>query len=215
LKVKLQAYELLKTVPAKTEEFEELLEGFSKKHNDLIDDGLLNEVYLSSVDCLITEDRKMLRKATILGVRDRVFSINQFITIVSGKHPELITYKMLSVEKGYFGEVDISDDFFDSFREDYIGFDKWFARKCDEEAYVCINEGNILGFLYIKIEDEHKAYKDIEPSFNLAKRLKVGTFKVESTGFRLGERFIKIILDNAIQYNVDEVYVTMLMKEPS
>ena len=39
------------------------------------------------------------------------------------------------------------------------------------------------------------------------RRLKVGTFKVESTGFRLGERFVKIIFDNALQRNVDEIYV--------
>lgn len=41
------------------------------------------------------------------------------------------------------------------------------------------------------------------------RRLKVGTFKVESTGFRLGERFVKIIFDNALQRNVDEIYVTL------
>lgn len=41
------------------------------------------------------------------------------------------------------------------------------------------------------------------------RRLKVGTFKIESTGFRLGERFVKIIFDNALQRNVDEIYVTL------
>ena len=39
--------------------------------------------------------------------------------------------------------------------------------------------------------------------------MKVGTFKVESTGFRLGERFVKIIFDNALQRKVDEIYVTL------
>ncbi|MDR3256771.1 MAG: hypothetical protein LBT18_03910 [Endomicrobium sp.] len=37
----------------------------------------------------------------------------------------------------------------------------------------------------------------------------IGTFKTLSTGFRLGERFIKIIFDNAIQNRVDGIYVTM------
>ena len=44
--------------------------------------------------------------------------------------------------------------------------------------------------------------------------LKIGTFKVDATGFRLGERFIKIILDNAIEQNVDEVYVTLFDDRP-
>ena len=39
--------------------------------------------------------------------------------------------------------------------------------------------------------------------------MKIGTFKVDATGFRLGERFIKIIFDNALERNVDEVYVTL------
>ncbi len=39
--------------------------------------------------------------------------------------------------------------------------------------------------------------------------MKVGTFKIERTGFRLGERFLKIIFDNARIRKVDEIYVTL------
>jgi hypothetical protein len=39
--------------------------------------------------------------------------------------------------------------------------------------------------------------------------LKIGTFKVEMNGFKLGERFLKIIFDNALRQQVDEVYVTI------
>ena len=39
--------------------------------------------------------------------------------------------------------------------------------------------------------------------------MKVGTFKIEQTGFRLGERFLKIIFDNARSRKVDEIYVTL------
>lgn len=66
-----------------------------------------------------------------------------------------------------------------------------------------------MGFLYLKTEDVSENYSDIEPPFSPKRRLKVGTFKVESTGFRLGERFVKIIFDNAQQRNVDEIYVTL------
>ena len=61
----------------------------------------------------------------------------------------------------------------------------------------------------MKTEDEYENYSDIEPLFSPKKRLKVGTFKVEATGFRLGERFIKIIFDNALERNVDEIYITL------
>lgn len=47
------------------------------------------------------------------------------------------------------------------------------------------------------------------PSFLPKRRLKIGTFKTESTGFRLGERFLKIAFDYAALANIDEIYVTM------
>ena len=34
------------------------------------------------------------------------------------------------------GDIDVSDNFFDSLREGYVGFDKWFASKATEKAYI-------------------------------------------------------------------------------
>src|SRR5690606_9515459 len=83
-----------------------------------------------------------------------------------------------------------------------------------EKAYVTINNENnlLLSFLYIKTEDRDEAYPDINPVFKPKKRLKVGTFKVISNGVRLGERFMKIIFDNALARKVDEIYVTIFEK---
>ncbi len=64
-------------------------------------------------------------------------------------------------------------------------------------------------FSYLKIENERESYHDINPQFQPKKRLKIGTLKVELNGFRLGERFLKIVFDNAIAQRVDEVYVTI------
>jgi hypothetical protein len=43
-------------------------------------------------------------------------------------------------------------------------------------------------------------------------RLKIGTFKVTANGFKLGERFLKIIFDNAFRKKVSEIYVTIFNK---
>lgn len=208
--IKLDAYQTLKTIMTPSKEYMQKIGIAEKNENDRIDDTLLYEVYLGRVDILITEDRKLLKKAACLGLNNKVFSINEFITKATEENPSMIEYKMLAVEKTYFGAVDVQNPFFDSFRADYIGFNEWFYKKCDEEAYICKSDaGEILGFLYLKVETQNENYSDIRPVFSRKLRLKVGTFKVESTGFRLGERFIKIIFDNAIQYNVDEIYVTM------
>jgi hypothetical protein len=115
-----------------------------------------------------------------------------------------------------FGKIDLNDTFFDSLKEDYVGFDKWFVKKYDDEAYITINSNNgmLLSFLYLKVEDENENYSNVSPLFPPKRRLKIGTFKVISNGFRLGERFVKIIFDNALKNRVQEIYVTIYDKRP-
>jgi len=50
----------------------------------------------------------------------------------------LVEYKVLAVKKEYFGNINIGDTFFESFKRDYDGFEKWFNRKADEIAYTHI-----------------------------------------------------------------------------
>ena len=77
-----------------------------------------------------------------------------------------------------------------------------------------LDSGQTLAFLYVKKEDENEDYSDISPVFPRKKRLKIGTFKVELNGYKLGERFLKIIFDNALKQKVDEIYVTIFNKRP-
>lgn len=211
---KLSAYTKLKTVAEQTKEFKARLPE-EKSQNDEIDNQLLYELYCGRVDILITEDKALRNKAKLLAVRNKVLSINEFVSDCTAKNPELISYKMLAVKKEYFGNIDVRNHFFDTFRKAYPGFESWFNKKCNEEAYVCrTDENDILGFLYIKTETEEENYSDITPVFRPKTRLKIGTFKIETSGFRLGERFVKIIFDNAIKRSVDEIYVTLFEDRP-
>ena len=107
--------------------------------------------------------------------------------------------------------VPVSDTFFDTLRADYPGFDEWLKRKATESAYVARREdGAIDGFLYLKLEDG--AVTDVEPALVPARRLKVGTLKVNPHGTRLGERLIKKVFDHATEQNVDGIYVTVFPK---
>ena len=212
LSVKLESYEVLKTTTPLAREVKVVSTKIDVNQNDKNDTVLLNEIYCERIDFLITEDRKIHTKAEMLGIADRVFKIDSFLEKVVSENPELVDYKVLSVTKKLFGEIDISDSFFDSFKEDYRGFEKWFIKKSDETAYVTINKGKILSFLFLKVENRDENYSDITPVFKPKKRLKIGTFKVISNGVRLGERFVKIIFDNAVQNKVDEIYVTIFEK---
>jgi len=210
--LKMQSYNILPTVSKMDKGYEDLLKQYTHNKNDEIDNNLLYELYIGRIDYLITEDRKLRQKALILNLADKVFSIEDFLYKCKKENPELIEYDVLSIKKLRFGEVDINDQFFDNFKIDYQGFENWFKRKQDNEAYVCYQNDDLIGFLYIKPEFENEPYNDINPQFQPKKRLKVGTFKVCSSGFRLGERFLKIIFDNAKLMDVDEIYVTLFDK---
>jgi len=213
---KINSYEIIENPSPQCAEVKDISREVDVTKNDINDTVLLNEVFITRVDILITEDKKIHQKASMLGIADKVFTIDGFLEKVFSEHPELVDYKVLNVKKVKFGLLNLQDHFFDSLRVDYPEFDRWFIRKFDEECYVTINSDNklLLSFLYLKIEDKDENYSDITPAFPPKKRLKVGTFKVISNGFRLGERFIKIIFDNALKNKVDEIYVTIFDKSP-
>src|SRR5690606_6917792 len=136
------------------------------------DSIILNEIFTGRIDFLITEDKKIHKKARLLKIDDRVFNIDSFLEKIVSENPNLVDYNVLSVKKQRFGDIDLSDSFFDSFKEDYLGFEKWFIKKTDETAYVTLNRGKILSFLYLKVENINEVYSDIEPIFQPKKRLK-------------------------------------------
>ncbi len=116
------------------------------------------------------------------------------------------------LEYVYFSQVDLNDPFFASLKGDYEQFVAWFLKKKDEKAYIHHNDcGMIDGFLYCKLE--YGCIEDVTPNITGNKIVKVGTFKIDSHGTRLGERFIKKIFDFALERNADKCYVTIFEKQ--
>jgi len=210
--VKVANYNVLKTTAPMSETVRGILKPLDKNQNDLNDTIIINELYSGRVDALITEDKRLLNKALLLGISDRVYTIDAFLEKVNIENPDLADYKVLSVRKYFFGNLDLSDDFFASFKEDYPGYEKWFNKKADETVYVCLSGGKPIALLYLKVEGKSEDYTDIDPILPPKRRLKIGSFKVTLNGFRLGERFLKIVFDNALLLKIDEVYVTIFDK---
>ena len=216
MSVKLDNYQELKTPAPIKKEVQEMSDKYDSKPNDLEDTKLLNEVFADRVDYLITEDKKIRTKASYLKIDDRVFGIEGFLEKVIADHPDFVDYSVLSVRKEYFGNINLEDEFFGGFRNDYNGFDKWYNGKAGDNAmaYVCYEADAITAFLFLKVEGKKENYSQISPVFAPKKRLKIGTFKVVSNGLRIGERFLKIVFDNARQYGVEEIYVTIFDHRP-
>lgn len=179
------------------------------------DNQLLYQVYkkVAGIDVMLTNDNGIIRKAEFLGIRNKVLTPSELLYKIEKENPEKIDYRMLAIKKTKFGKVCLKDVLFDSLRKDYHGFEEWFKSKNAEDCYCLKDEkGKLKGFLYIKVEHTDEDYRTFDPVFAMKKRIKIGTFKIESTGFRAGERFLKIIFKNAKLYDVDEIYVTMFDK---
>lgn len=193
--------------------FTNVLAKYSENEQDNEEKSLLLAVYCGLVGILLTNSDILLEKAKKLYIRSNVLTPEELLMKYEDAYPQNIEYKMLSVKLKSFADINIDDHFFDTLRDDYNGeeFNDWFLKKRaqDEKAYVFELKSKLYGFLYLKQEDLDENYSDIIPKLSRKKRLKVGTFKIESTGFRLGERFLKIIFDTARALKVDEIYVTM------
>lgn len=113
------------------------------------------------------------------------------------------------IELTTFGKISLDDPFFDSLKNGYEEFPRWFIKKEKEPLYVVINDekNSIEGMLYLK--QESGPIIDINPSLPDKNWLKVGTLKIVSRGTKLGERIIKKIFDTAISLNSDGIYVTV------
>ena len=164
--------------------------------NDKIDSLILSDVYTGKVDLLITEDKKIKLKAVALGITDKVQSIDEFL--FKNKIDKKVNHNILNINKVKVGQLDINDTFFDGLKNSYPGFENWFRSKENEDAYCYFENNKLLAMLMLKNEEIGEDYSDISPTMKNNRKLKVSTFKVDIKKKKIGERFIKIIFDQAI-----------------
>lgn len=212
IQVKITNYNELKTTAPLADPVKKISDQLDRNQNDLNDTQIINEIYAGRVDALITEDKNLHTKASLLDISDRVYTIDAFLEKVTAENPKLADYKVPTIQKDYFGNLDLTNEFFLPLKDDYPDFENWFNRKADETVYVCRSDTKLIGLLYLKVEGKETDYTDITPSFSKKKRLKIGTFRVALNGYRLGERFLKVVFDNALRFGIDEIYVTTFGK---
>lgn len=171
----------------------------------------------NEVDFIVTEAPEFFDVAKLLGYDDLVYHVETFIEKYSAEHRDLDECKGVVVKQCLMGSLSFQDPFFDSFKQEYEPqYTSWFMSKLNDPVFVSIDNHNQLrAILKLKVEDENEDYTLIEPEFQPKKRLKISSLKVDYTGQKLGERFIRIALENAIRLNVDELYGTIFKDSDS
>ncbi len=127
------------------------------------------------------------------------------------EHRNLDPIKGVIVKEEMMKNLSLEDKFFLSFINDYSPYYfSWFLEKASDKVYISKDlKGKIKAILKLKVEFDNEDYSNISPIFTPAKRMKISSFKVEYTGQKVGERFMRIIISCALREKVDEIYVTI------
>lgn len=187
------------------------------EHSDIASAGfeyfaLFYQLHLlknGAVDGIISDDLLFHQVAKELKEADRVFYSEEYMERVVSDCLNN-NYNNVAIKKVRFKDINVNQSFFDSYRDEYVGFNDWFQKKSDEYVYVTIGTNDELtSFLYLKYEGPNDNCGDIVPRFKNARRLKIGSFKVMLNGVKTGEAYFKIIFEEALKQKVDEIYVTV------
>jgi len=177
--------------------------------NDIVDATLLDSIERGAADFLITEDRGLHERARRFSpeLGRRVLFVADAVQLLRTTY-EPIEAPVRYVEEITANEIQLTDDIFNSLREDYAPFDDWWREKCvrqRRECWAVFDEG-LAGLIVRKDETAD----DTDATIKAAKILKICTFKVrpEKRGVKLGELLLKKVFWFAQTNNYDLTYVT-------
>ena len=184
--------------------------------NDKVDNNLLFALFRGAVHVLVTNDEGIHRKASNIGIQDKVYRLEQILLFLKRYSNQQISHSYTGVQDRYMYEIDKKQPFFDSLRQTYDDFDNWYQKSAsDQRKCWCIadDNGNIVAICIYKLEANVKLTD--AGDIIKGKILKLCTFKVDATarGKKLGERLLYIAFDFCVKNDIDWVYLHTVGKE--
>lgn len=179
---KLQKFPTLPRVAHRIESVMTERFGSIRNPNDRCDVLMLDTLDLNVVDFLVTEDIGIRKRAERASLRDRVFTVREALAWIQRTfEPREFRLPYVVSRKAY--QIPTSDPIFESLREGYPDFDRWFAKCVNEhrDCWVVEIEGQLAGLVVYKPEI-HTQARTRHPGPRI---LKVCTFKMKPAGFRV------------------------------
>ncbi len=181
------------------------------KRNDVADNEILYALECDAAHALVTEDKGIHGKAKARGLEDRIYTIQTAEDWLRRLH-EKSTIQLPNIEdvELYSLTPNLSDDFFDSLREGYKGFDQWFRKKARDgtRAWVAWEHAGKLGAVCIYDQQQNEIItKNGSPLDGAA--LKLCTFKVGDSvrGRKIGELFLKAAFRYATSNQIKYIFI--------
>lgn len=178
--------------------------------NDRVDNNILFALYRGAVHLLVTNDEGIHRKASKIGLQDKVYRLGQCLLLLQRYTTDPFVFDYTGVKERFLYEINKNQPFFESLRQSYDGFDKWF-QKCaeDKRKCWCIEDGtgNIVAICIYKHEQDTQLTDNGD--IISGRILKLCTFKVDpkARGKKLGERLLYIAFDYCVKNDLDWVYL--------
>src|SRR3954453_9251515 len=166
--------------------------GIINNDNDRSDARLLAALDARAVDYLISEDGNLHKRASRIGLGDRVLTIDDALQWLKQTFvAKTVELPHVNERKAY--ELNERDQIFASLREDYPPFDGWFGRckQAHRDCWVLEVDSEIAGLIIRKTETHSEA----QTQHRGPKILKICTFKVRDE--YLGEKFGELLLKQA------------------
>lgn len=178
--------------------------------NDRVDNEILFSIFKDAANILVSEDRKLHAKAARLGIKDRVFYLQQAVEFLRRMYQK-VPVTLPNIQEHQLYQIVLDDSFFDSLREDYLDeFDNWFKKAAREgrRAWVYKTQSGQLGAICIFNIEKNPIITSDNRSIP-GNVLKLCTFKVDETvrGRRIGELFLKAAFRYATANNLEHIYL--------
>ena len=207
---RLKQYSQIENPPILSDQEWNELDLSQSNDNDKVDNNVLFALYRGAVHLLVTNDEGIHRKASKIGLQDKVYRLGQCLLLLQRYTTDPFVFDYTGVKERFLYEINKNQPFFESLRQSYDGFDKWF-QKCaeDKRKCWCIEDGtgNIVAICIYKHEQDTPLTDngDIIPG----RILKLCTFKVDpkARGKKLGERLLYIAFDYCVKNDLDWVYL--------
>jgi L-amino acid N-acyltransferase YncA len=188
---------------------DETFHPLSQGSNDDLDLRVLTALWKNAVHYLITDDVRLRKRAVRADLGDRVFTLAEAKALLAWRATADITPPP-AVMKVRRYELDHKDSLFDSLREDYPGFDKWFSDPSKSQRLAWVIRQEPGGYAGLMI------FKDIGDNefVSVGKVMKVSTFKVveDARGRNYGELLLKTLFLKAKNGGWDNIFVTVFAK---
>lgn len=148
---RLKQYSKIENPPVLSEEERERLRLKESNDNDKVDNNILFALYRGAVNVLVTNDEGIHKKASNVGIQDKVYRLEQMLLFLKRYSNNPIEHTYTGVQERYLYEIDKTQSFFDALRQFYDGFDNWYQKSAEERRKCWCIEDNYKNVVAISI----------------------------------------------------------------